>query len=132
MAKYRDTAGMGRSALIPRIKDESWWQRHSRRLYVNLRHSNEVDAWCFERSVTVTITNHGHHWRFACIGGRLAEWWPSSAKLVFNRHYAEGIHCHDYSQVLKALADRWGLELTIMNRGKTDAATGTDLPVGRR
>ena len=131
MAKYRDRFGLGRSAAIPRVRDESWRDRHQRRLYVNLQHSNEVEAWCFERSVTVRITNHGHHWKFTYTGGRQAEWWPSSAKLVFNRQYHKGVHCHDYSQVLKALADRWGLELTIMNRGEPDAATGAGLSVGR-
>ncbi len=84
---------------------------------MNLQHSQEVEAWCFERSVRVTITNHGHHWKFIYTGGRQAEWWPSSAKLVFNRQYKKGIHCHDYGQVLQVLANRWGLELMIVNRG---------------
>jgi len=83
---------------------------------VNLKHSEEVRAWCFDRAVTVTITNHGHHWKFL-YKGKVAEWWPASAKLVFDRLYRNGIHCHDYGQVLQVLATRWRLALAVMNQG---------------
>ena len=130
MAKFHDRCSLGRSAVVPHVKEESWRQRHQRRLYVNLRHSSEVQAWCFERSVRVTITNHGHHWKFMYCGGRQAEWWPSSAKLVFDRRYRQGIHCHDYGQVLRTLAKRWGLELKIMNRGESNVTATAGVPVG--
>lgn len=108
MAKYRDRSGMGRSQLIPYQPGESALYRHGRRLMTNLAHSGEVTAWCFERAVTVTISNHGHHWKFI-YGHKLAEWWPSSAKLVFERTYHQGVHCHDYGQVMAALSKRWKL-----------------------
>jgi hypothetical protein len=34
---------------------------------------------------TLRITNEGHHWQIAD-GGFLAEWWPSSAKLVIGKN----------------------------------------------
>jgi len=44
----------------------------------------QVREWCRKHDFTLHITNQGHHWqltkeKFA------AEWWPSSAKLVFNK-----------------------------------------------
>jgi len=35
----------------------------------------------------------------------LAEWWPSSAKLVLNKKWEEGIHCHDYKQALMVIEE---------------------------
>lgn len=117
MARYRDRSGMGRSKLIPYRSSESALHRHGRRLMTNLAYSEDVEAWCFERAVTVTISNHGHHWRFV-YGQKVAEWWPSSAKLVFQRVYHQGIHCHDYEQVLTALSRRWKLEHRVLNASK--------------
>jgi len=50
--------------------------------------------------LTLRITNEGHHWQIAD-EGFLAEWWPSSAKLVIGKKWHDGIHCHDYKQALK-------------------------------
>jgi hypothetical protein len=55
-------------------------------------------------TLTLRITNEGHHWRIAD-GGFLAEWWPSSAKLVIGKKWHDGIHCHDYKQALKVIED---------------------------
>ena len=52
------------------------------------------------------ITNEGHHWQITG-GSLLAEWWPSSAKLVIGKKWHDGIHCHDYKQALKIIEDSY-------------------------
>lgn len=42
--------------------------------------------------------------------GAVAEWWPSSAKLVLDRKYERGVHAHDYEQVMRYLTKAWNLE----------------------
>lgn len=37
-------------------------------------------------------------------GNQVAEWWPSSAKMVLNKNYPNGIHIHDYQQAMAELA----------------------------
>lgn len=39
-------------------------------------------------------------------GTKIAEWWPSSAKLVLNKDWDNGIHTHDVDQLINELA-RW-------------------------
>src|SRR2546430_4225434 len=56
--------------------------------------SDLVRRWCGQRGLTLRITNEGHHWQIAD-GGFLAEWWPSSAKLVIGKKWHDGIHCHE-------------------------------------
>lgn len=114
MAKFRDRFGMGRSAIVPKQSGETYLQRHARRFDVNIAHEDDVRAWCFDRAVTGTISNGGHHWRFM-YGQKVAEWWPSTAKLVFQKVYHQGIHCHDYAQVMTALSKRWKLDHRILN-----------------
>jgi hypothetical protein len=78
--------------------------RHARRLNVNLQQEVHVRRWCEKRGLTLRITNGGHHWQITD-GRFLAEWWPSSAKLVTGKCWQDGIHCHDYKQVLKVIED---------------------------
>ena len=78
-----------------------------RRLSANLEQEANVRRWCGQRGLTLRITNEGHHWQIAD-GGFLAEWWPSSAKLVIGKKWHDGIHCHDYKQALKVIEDFHG------------------------
>jgi len=113
MAKYRDVNGMGKSAIVPRIKGEPPQHRHRRRLLVNAQEGwVPVLAWCRAQGVTVTRHNEWHHWKFV-YGKRVAEWWPSSAKLVFDKLWQRGVHTHDYQKVIQALAKRWKLEVRV-------------------
>ena len=118
MAKYQDIKGMGPSAVIPRKvrTDELPIERHNRRLLANAQHEADVRAWCEPYSIVLTVTNGRHHWKFT-YRDRIAEWWPSSAKLVFQKQYQQGIHCHDYQQVMVALTKRWKL-VAIEAKGK--------------
>jgi len=79
-------------------------ERHTRRLHSNLRYQAEVSEWCRARGFALRITNEGHHWQLTK-DKFVAEWWPSSAKLVINKRWSEGCHCHDFRQALE-LIDR--------------------------
>lgn len=98
MARYSDIRGVGRSKLIPRKQGETPEVRHERRLKANLSMKATLAAWCCERGVSLNTTNGGHHWQFR--GKLLADWWPSSAKLVINTKYDRGLHVHDVTQVM--------------------------------
>lgn len=52
--------------------------------------------------VCASYRNEGHHW-WLNEDKFLAEWWPSSAKLVINKQWNEGRHCHDYRQALEMI-----------------------------
>lgn len=107
-SKYADTSSLGRSEIVPLRPKESSSGRHARRLYTNLRQQGPIRAWAKQFGIDLKISNEGHHWRFI-LGTEVAEWWPSSAKLVINRDYAAGIHAHDYEQVMEYLAREWNL-----------------------
>jgi len=97
-----DRRNAGRSSLVPYKEGEHPSDRHSRRLDANLGHEAEVVAWCAPRDITLEVKNNGHHWIFKK-GRWLAEWWPSSAKLVFNRKYQRGVHVHDWQQAVREI-----------------------------
>jgi len=99
-----DTVSAGRSRIVPYYRGEDFRIRHARRLSANLEQEANVRRWCRQRGLTLRITNEGHHWQIAD-GGFLAEWWPSSAKLVIGKKWHGGIHCHDYKQALKVIED---------------------------
>ena len=101
-----DSVRAGRSHIVPYRRGEDFRTRHARRLSANLEREDEVRRWCEQRRLTLRITNEGHHWQITD-GGFLAEWWPSSAKLVIGKHWQKGIHCHDYKQVLKVIDDAY-------------------------
>jgi len=76
--------------------------RHDRRKETNAQHFEEVQLWCEHNGWSVEVKNHGHHWIFHK-EGTLAEWWPSSAKCVLNKHWRKGIHVHDWRQMIDVL-----------------------------
>ena len=76
-------------------------QRHGRRLRSNLRYESQVREWCRGHGFALRISNEGHHWQLTK-EKFVAEWWPSSAKLVVNKQWVRG-HCHDYGQALEMI-----------------------------
>ena len=99
-----DSKSVGRSSIVPYRRGEDFRTRHRRRLATSLERETEVRRWCVKHGMTLRITNDGHHWQITD-GVFLAEWWPSSAKLVIGKCWHAGIHCHDYTQVLKVIQD---------------------------
>ena len=103
MAKYKDERTTGRSKLVPFIPGESSTDRHARRLQANVHNEEVILAWCEQHEMELRINNNGHHWIITSPLCFLAEWWPSSAKLVFGKQWDRGIHCHDVEQLRKEL-----------------------------
>ena len=103
MAKYDDVKSLGRSDIAPFKPGESWHQRHARRMAINLKHTNELKDWCDGNGWKFEVKNDGHHWMFRK-GNQIVEWWPSSAKLVKNKQWGRGVHCHDYLKVIEVLS----------------------------
>ena len=98
---------MARSNLVPYVPGEHPGDRHARRLQANLMAQGEVRTWAAGNGVKVEITNRGHHWRFTR-DTKVAEWWPSSAKLVIQRKYQDDNHVHDHRQALVLLKRHFG------------------------
>jgi len=105
MAKYPDIKKAGRSKIIPFLPRESALDRHGRRLVTNLKQVDAVYKWAQSYGLEFTIQNTGHHWTFKRTGF-IAEWWPSSAKMVFNKQWAKGVHVHDYEQAQREIVKR--------------------------
>jgi|GEM_PF-1728511 len=109
-SRFRDVSSVGRSDVVPYRRGEDPAERHARRLYTNLKFQEEVRAWAQRHGIVLKIKNEGHHWIFE-YRNRVAEWWPSSAKLVIDRAYSKGIHVHDYKQLIKYLTKEWNLNV---------------------
>jgi hypothetical protein len=107
--KIPDQISVGRSELVPYKKGESSGARHDRRKGHALKNKEELFLWCQQHGIKLTITNHGHHWKFVR-GDRLCEWWPSSAKFVVDLNYRKGIHVHDFTQARDQVAKAFGFQ----------------------
>ena len=104
--RYSDREQVGRSDVVPFRHCEPAKARHDRRKRTAEDLGDRILAWCHSRNITLEIKNDFHHWVFT-VGQKKAEWWPSTAKLVLNRDYNNGIHAHDWKQVVKVLSERW-------------------------
>lgn len=109
--RYEDRRGVGRSRDVPFQPGEGWKSRHGRRLEAALNAEGYIRAEAMRHGIAVIVTNNGHHWRFEQAAGApcprrnpvIAEWWPSSAKLVIRKRWADGVHVHDAGQLLRVL-----------------------------
>ena len=91
-------------------KGEHHKDRHKRRLETNVEQfSEEAKKWADENSVFVRISNRGHHWKFQRNGSHV-EWWPESAKCVINRDELNGVHVHEFPQLLVILKREFCVE----------------------
>jgi len=73
--------GRGHPGLTPKDFQRA---RRDRRLGRTVDLQTEVTAWATQRGFTLRVLNDGHHWLLQK-PGLVAEWWPSSAKLVLKR-----------------------------------------------
>jgi len=107
-----DKRGVGRSKLIPQRPlgggYEQPMDRHERRKTANLSNRAVLEQFCQDHGIEFKISNEGHHWRFS--RGKIeVEWWPSSAKLVVNKRWHQGIHVHDWEQARMQLCVAFGI-----------------------
>ena len=108
MGKYRDIKDLGTSETCPFKRGESSKDRHARRLKTNTEKDLEVMGWAASKGFTVSIKNNNHHWKLIS-GDKIIDWWPSSAKLIFNQQWNKGMHCHDTEKLIQAIENRWNL-----------------------
>lgn len=105
--RFKDRKTVGRSEIVPFIPGESARRRHKRRLKTNREQFEDVaKEWCAARDITLMVANRGHHWKFAK-DRMVVEWWPSSAKFVFDKQYNKGVHVHDWTQAKVLIAGYW-------------------------
>lgn len=100
--RFADVLNAGFSSHVPYISNESWQDRHKRRKLFALQHIKELGDWCTKHKWEMEVKNEGHHWMFKC-ETRIVEWWPSSGKVVIEKKWNKGIHCHDHEQLVKIL-----------------------------
>jgi hypothetical protein len=82
--------------------DEYRRQRRERRMGRTARLEDQVAAWATQHGFSLRVLNDGHHWLFQK-AGFMAEWWPSSAKLVVKRDYGSGLDAPHWADVVNAL-----------------------------
>lgn len=104
---FRDRRKAGGRSLVRFIPGEDSGARHYRRLATNLEHQDSAEAMAESRGLVLKILNDGHHWKITA-PGFLAEWWPSSAKLIFNQRWHHGVHAHDFHQVFREIDNERG------------------------
>ena len=103
--RYSDVQKAGPSGLVPYVYAKQ--SRHCRRLETALRFRDELAWWCYHHGLKLSIYNEGHHWKLEK-PGFVAEWWPSSAKLIFDKKWDAGIHVHDIEQLATLVEKRLG------------------------
>lgn len=118
------------SRLFRPLEGEQYKQRHRRRRNFNLAEGHKyVEEWCLKNNVTLMVKQRGNHWilRF---GDRTAEWFPSVAKLVFDRQGPEThMHVHDYIRCVAEVEREFFVtsRMTRVNNGK-EKTTGDQVP----
>jgi len=99
MAKYRDKTKTQLPAEICKYKrDERSGDRHNRRLETNKQYADKLRNYCRSNGLSFEIKNEGLHWQIKR-GEVTIDWWPSTAKMVVNQQYDQGIHVHDITQI---------------------------------
>ena len=112
MSRDGDSKSAGKSKLVPYQQGEGYKSRHRRRYSINLEMQDEMKEWCAGHGIEVEIKNEGQHWIFTK-GKHVAEWWPSSAKMVLDKRWRKGTHVHDIRQAMGFLFAKFQLK----NRG---------------
>lgn len=109
MSRHKDkTKAEAPSDFKPVLGVEGYKRRHERRYERAMREQSTLVEWCAVLEIKLGIHNQGHHWRMTR-DGHSADWWPSTAKLVFDSKYAAGVHTHTIQQVMELVTKRWRL-----------------------
>lgn len=103
--RFSDIGTIGRSRLVPWKPGEAAMDRHHRRLKAAAADEQIARGVLDSMDLLLHVSNEGHHWT---VLNRevFCEWWPSSAKLVFDRKYRRGLHCHDWTLMVKEIVQR--------------------------
>lgn len=103
--RYADKYNAGPSRAVPLIPGEAAMDRHYRRKISAMADERRARLALAAVGIEMSISNNGHHWRMfrsdLMAPGFFAEWWPSSAKLVINSRWRDGIHVHDVDRMVE-------------------------------
>jgi hypothetical protein len=89
----------GRQELSP---EDFKRQRRDRRTQRASQLEPQVRAWAEQHGCSLRVLNDGQHWLFQK-PGFMAEWWPSSAKLVVNRDYTHDHHAPHWTELVAVM-----------------------------
>lgn len=87
-------------------KKEHYRKRHRRRWKTAVENITLMEAWCNRVGIDLKITDEGKNWKFS-YDGKVAEWNPSSANLMFDRDNQTSLHVYDHLMVAKILTGRF-------------------------
>lgn len=104
--RFRDKSSCGKSSVVPFKQQEDWRSRHRRRYQVAHEMQTWLEAWCAANGFELAVKNNGHHWIITDPSGTRCEWWPSSAKFIYNQKWTKGIHCHDAKQLTRLIQEQ--------------------------
>lgn len=120
--RFPDRTSVGSSDIFP-YRDRCWKTRHENRLSGNLAAAKILAIRSIKSGLILKIKNEGHHWMWVrredfsgvkfLYGGKqvehpIVEWWPSSAKMVCDKKWKNGVHVHDYEQAWIRVAAHFG------------------------
>lgn len=93
------------------------WQedkiRRERNFLIAVASMERVGQYADRLGVGLNVTNEHKHWRFF-IGKRVAEFWPLSGTLVFDRQYSNATPgAETILEVLKTLRFYWALSIRV-------------------
>jgi len=106
--RFKDTQKAEGVSEFKPVRSEGYKSRHTRRLINANRQHDQLKEWCDVMGVAFRTANNELHWMLR-YEGHGAEWWPSTAKLVIDKQFKQGIHAHTVHQVMDTLAKRWGM-----------------------
>lgn len=82
--------------------------RHGRTRAEALDDLRSTRRWGADHAIEVEVSHLGHHWKFHTTNMRhVAEWWPSSGRLVIEAKYKKSLYAPSLCDVLSELEKRW-------------------------
>lgn len=81
-------------------------RKRAERLRKAIGNEQRMRDWCKVHGLTLTIKNLGEHWIFRHQDNIVAEWWPSSAKLVFEKRWSSGSESGTWAETTR-LIEKW-------------------------
>lgn len=87
---------------MPYDPHEETEKRHARRAQAAHNHLPILKQYCEVQGWRIRVLNDGNLIEIMA-GPHRYEWWPGTAKVIVNKKYERGIHCHDYQQLIRII-----------------------------
>lgn len=109
--KYSDTQSAKGKTYTGEMRDWNWKRRHATRKKLANKRARQAGL-AFARLggwLKLCQGDGGDHWQIYFAPGDQWDWWPTSAKLVHNQRWKEGVHCHTWQQVWRWIRDAYAI-----------------------